>query len=157
MAHSFEFRYYFFATQDAINDPAYDMDDEEVEEFIKASHELLDHPEHMISSPPPPSPSPEPDNLSEYLQPVDSDHEVAHILDDPSESETESEPEDLAAQLSDGDWTEIAATTASTNVSANIGKGVTVSFSTVSILRCLISRIQGTKESIRFETHPRSR
>ena len=109
------------------------MDDDEAEDHLRASQEHLERPEHPISSPPPPSPSPEPEDLSEYLQPVASDHEVAHIPDDPSESETESEPEDLAAQLSDGDWTEIAATTASTNVSRSVGKGITVSFNKVGV------------------------
>ena len=108
------------------------MNENEADQFIRASQEVFERPQHPISSPPPPSPSPEPEDLSEYLQPVYSDHEVAHIPDGPSESDTESEPEDLSAQLSDGDWTEVAATTASTNVSANVGKGLIVSFSAVS-------------------------
>lgn len=141
------FRYYFFATQEAINDSAYHMDDEEAEEIRRAAY---DSPEHPVSSPPPPppSPSPEPEEFAEYLQPVDSEGEVLHIPDEPSESETESELEDLVAQLSDGDWTEVAATTASANVSANVDKGSVVSLSAVSKFSAAIVIVCGLLKDV---------
>ncbi|KAG8696578.1 DNA ligase (ATP) [Ceratobasidium sp. 395] len=108
-------KYYFYATQDATNDPAYHMDDYEANEvqrrFISKPNEPI-----IISS------SPEPEEQPRYLKRESSHVNVAHIPDDPSASETESDPDDLAGDLSDRDWTEIAVTTASgptNNASAN--------------------------------------
>ncbi|KAG8695218.1 DNA ligase (ATP) [Ceratobasidium sp. 395] len=99
-------KYYFYATQDATNDPAYHMDDYEANEaqrrFISKPNEPI-----IISS------SPEPEEQPRYLKRESSHVNVAHIPDDPSASETESDPDDSAGDLSDGHWTEIAVTTAS--------------------------------------------
>ncbi|QRV95869.1 ATP-dependent DNA ligase [Ceratobasidium sp. AG-Ba] len=108
-------KYYFFATQDAMDDPAYNLDDDEA-----ALSQRKSSPDRSRDRQRNYTPSPEPDELSEYLQPISLDEDAARIPDDPSASETESEPEDLAGDLSDGDWTEIAATTASAASSKNI-------------------------------------
>ncbi|KAB5590537.1 ATP-dependent DNA ligase [Ceratobasidium theobromae] len=99
-------KYYFFATQDAMNDPAYTMEEDEWEAPPSQKSDRL-RVERIDS------PLPDPDNLSEYLQPVSLDEDITRIPDDPSASETESEPEDLADYLSDEGWTEITATPAS--------------------------------------------
>jgi hypothetical protein len=99
-----------------MNDPTYNMDDEEVEE---THHKPAPKPtESESDAERTTSSSPQPGEISEYLQPVALHEDVAHIPDEPSGSETESEPEDLAGLLSDDDdWTEVAAVTAGIAVS----------------------------------------
>ncbi|KAG8737912.1 DNA ligase (ATP), partial [Ceratobasidium sp. 414] len=108
-------KYYFFATQDALNDPAYHLDDDEVNASQRRSgpKPAQSNEERAASS------SPEPGELPEYLQRASLDESLAHIPDDPSASETESDPEDLAGDLSDGDWTEVVAVTASAHPSGS--------------------------------------
>ncbi|KAG8679369.1 DNA ligase (ATP) [Ceratobasidium sp. 394] len=110
-------KYYFFATQEAVDDPAYHLDDDEVNatQHRSGPKSTQSNEEHAASL--------ELAELPEYLRPVSADENLAHIPDDPSASETESDPEDLADDLSDGDWTEVAATTASAAVSAQSGGG----------------------------------
>ncbi|CAE6437401.1 unnamed protein product [Rhizoctonia solani] len=105
-------KYYFYATKEAQEDAAYNMDNGEIKVLSLRSAKTgsakpLPDPYQTLST------SPEPEDISEYLKPISLDEDVAQIPDDPSASDTQSEPEDLADQLSDEEWTEIATTTAS--------------------------------------------
>ncbi|CAE6385973.1 unnamed protein product [Rhizoctonia solani] len=103
-------KYYFYATKEAQEDGAYKMNNEEVEVMSSlrsakiSSAQSPPDLDHTLSS------SPEPEEISEYLKPIPLDENITKIPDDPSASDTQSEPEDLADQLSDEEWTEIAAT-----------------------------------------------
>ncbi|CAE6411628.1 unnamed protein product [Rhizoctonia solani] len=110
-------KYYFFATREAQEDEAYNMDNGEIE-ILASQRGLKSSPARPTSkSERPLSPSSEADEWSEYLQPVSLEEDVTKVPDDPSASDTQSEPEDLADQLSDDEWTEVVSTPASTSVS----------------------------------------
>ncbi|KAF8740315.1 DNA ligase, partial [Rhizoctonia solani] len=103
-------KYYFYATKEAQEDGAYKMNNEEVEVMSSLRSAKIS----SAKSPPDLdrtlSSSPEPEEIPEYLKPIPLDENITKIPDDPSASDTQSEPEDLADQLSDEEWTEIAAT-----------------------------------------------
>ncbi|KAJ1304100.1 hypothetical protein OPQ81_008505 [Rhizoctonia solani] len=105
-------KYYFFATKAAQEDDAYNIGNNEIE-AMSSQQDIESRP----TLPPLefkdiPSSSVESAGISEYLQPVSLEEDVTKVPDDPSESDTQSEPEDLADQLSDEEWTEVAATPA---------------------------------------------
>ncbi|CUA67897.1 DNA ligase 4 [Rhizoctonia solani] len=110
-------KYYFFATREAQEDEAYNMGNGEIEILTSQRGSKSNPAQSTLASKPPLSPTSEPEEWSEYLQPV-SLEDVANVPDDPSASDTQSEPEDLADQLSDDGWTEVI----STPVPANISK-----------------------------------
>ncbi|KAH7325206.1 ATP dependent DNA ligase domain-containing protein [Rhizoctonia solani] len=114
-------KYYFFATKEAQKDEAYYMDNEEIEIMTSQrgskSNSAYLQPKSQRSV----SPSSEAGDLSEYLQPVSLEEDVTKVPDDPSASDTQSEPEDLADQLSDDGWTEVVSTPAGAGI--NMIKG----------------------------------
>ncbi|CAE6418894.1 unnamed protein product, partial [Rhizoctonia solani] len=110
---SLQAKYYFFATKEAQEDEAYSMGNDEIDVMTSQRGPKSSSARTPSSSERPCSSSPEPCDISEYLQPISLEEDVTKVPDDPSGSDTQSEPEDLADQLSDEEWTEIAATPAS--------------------------------------------
>ncbi|KAG8751329.1 DNA ligase (ATP), partial [Ceratobasidium sp. 423] len=109
-------KYYFFATKEAQEDDAYNMGNDEIEVMTSQRGPKSSSAQPPSKSERPRSPSPEPGDISEYLRPISLEEDVTKVPDDPSGSDTQSEPEDLADQLSDEEWTEIAATPAGANI-----------------------------------------
>ncbi|CEL60205.1 DNA ligase 4 [Rhizoctonia solani AG-1 IB] len=121
-----QLKYYFYATKEAQEDAAYSMENGEIE--LLSSLRSAKTPSVKPSAGPDRtlSTSPEPEDISEYLKPVSLNEDIAQIPDDPSASDTQSEPEDLADQMSDEEWTEVAVTPAITSTDSNklSGSGV---------------------------------
>ncbi|CAE7070145.1 unnamed protein product [Rhizoctonia solani] len=109
-------KYYFFATKEAQEDEAYNMDNEEIE-ILTSQRGSKSNPPQPSSEPESPFAPSELDEWSEFLQPLSLEGDVTKVPDDPSASDTQSEPEDLAEQLSDDEWTEIASTPATVDIS----------------------------------------